>query len=242
VFVSPDEARINLLLDERVSLAEVARRTGIPFSVVREHRDARVHGHRASQALAGPGRCATTADEIRRLLADGLSRAEIGRRLDVSRSTVSYHAKQFGLEMDQKARRRYDWSLIQAYYDDGHSVRECMDHFGFSSASWTDAARRGDAVARPTSMPIAQLIRQSRSRTNLKRRLVEAGLLSTSCGECGINRWRGRRLALELHHLNGDGRDNRLENLTLLCPNCHSQTDSWGGRNSRRTGAQSAAG
>jgi 5-methylcytosine-specific restriction endonuclease McrA len=37
----------------------------------------------------------------------------------------------------------------------------------------------------------------------------------------------------EIHHINGGGKDNRLENLTLLCPNCHSQTDSWGGRNSR---------
>ena len=43
-----------------------------------------------------------------------------------------------------------------------------------------------------------------------------------------------RPLSLELHHINGVGQDKRLENLALLCPNCHSQTDTWGGRNRDR--------
>lgn len=67
-----------------------------------------------------------------------------------------------------------------------------------------------------------------------------AGLLPTHCQECGIAAWRGRPLPLELHHVNGDGRDNSLSNLALLCPNCHSQTDSWGGRNSGSREPESA--
>jgi 5-methylcytosine-specific restriction endonuclease McrA len=43
-----------------------------------------------------------------------------------------------------------------------------------------------------------------------------------------------------LHHINGDGRDNRLENLALLCPNCHSQTENWGGRAVTRRGRDAA--
>ena len=39
---------------------------------------------------------------------------------------------------------------------------------------------------------------------------------------------------MQLHHVNGDGRDNRLDNLELLCPNCHSQTETYGGRNGHR--------
>ena len=46
--------------------------------------------------------------------------------------------------------------------------------------------------------------------------------------------WRGKPLSMELHHVNGDGRDNRLENLRLLCGNCHAQTDNWGGRGRKR--------
>jgi 5-methylcytosine-specific restriction endonuclease McrA len=41
-------------------------------------------------------------------------------------------------------------------------------------------------------------------------------------------------LSLQLHHINGERHDNRLENLALLCPNCHSQTNTWAGRNGTR--------
>jgi HNH endonuclease len=81
-------------------------------------------------------------------------------------------------------------------------------------------------------MPLEELlIKGPRGRRNLKLRLIAAGLKENRCEECGISEWRDRPLSLELHHRNGEKHDNRLENLALLCPNCHSQTDSWGGKN-----------
>ena len=49
------------------------------------------------------------------------------------------------------------------------------------------------------------------------------------CGNNGI--WNNQKLVLQLDHKNGDNTDNRLSNLRLLCPNCHSQTDTFSGRN-----------
>ncbi|MEA2388845.1 MAG: hypothetical protein QOG41_1618, partial [Thermoleophilaceae bacterium] len=69
-----------------------------------------------------------------------------------------------------------------------------------------------------------------RNRSHIKLRLLGAGLKDGSCEDCGITQWRGRPLSMALHHVNGDGRDNRLENLRLLCPNCHSQTENFAGR------------
>ena len=63
---------------------------------------------------------------------------------------------------------------------------------------------------------------------------MQEGLKQNRCERCGITEWRGEPLSMQLHHVNGDGSDNRLENIVFLCPNCHSQTDTYGGRNGHR--------
>lgn len=64
----------------------------------------------------------------------------------------------------------------------------------------------------------------------IKERLKDLGI-KQCCSECGIDTWNGKKIPLELDHINGDSKDNSVENLRLLCPNCHSLTDTWRGKN-----------
>jgi hypothetical protein len=114
-------------------------------------------------------------DDVARLHAQGLSGRQIATHLGISPPTVCYYLRKLGVPRQRQG--RYNWKDIQAYYDQGNSVRACA----------------------------AQV--------------------------CGLNSWMGEPLSLALHHVNGKKHDNRLENLQLLCPTCHSQTDNFAGRN-----------
>lgn len=67
--------------------------------------------------------------------------------------------------------------------------------------------------------------------TQLKRALIESGI-EYKCAECPCTgEWNGRKLVLQVDHINGQYWDNRKENMRFLCPNCHSQTDTFGSKN-----------
>ena len=73
------------------------------------------------------------------------------------------------------------------------------------------------------------------NRNTLRRTIIQENLIPYKCAICGLTEWQGKTLSLELDHINGENNDNRLENLRFLCPNCHSQTDTYGSRNQKIT-------
>jgi HNH endonuclease len=79
------------------------------------------------------------------------------------------------------------------------------------------------------------LVEDSTYRTiwRLKLRLLREGILEYRCYVCGLTEWNGKPITLQLDHINGVNLDHRIENLRLLCPNCHSQTETFAGRNKK---------
>jgi hypothetical protein len=65
----------------------------------------------------------------------------------------------------------------------------------------------------------------------LKKRLLSENIKPHQCEKCGITHWNGEPTPLELDHINGISTDNRIENLRMLCPNCHAQTETYRGKN-----------
>lgn len=65
---------------------------------------------------------------------------------------------------------------------------------------------------------------------SLKLKLIRDGIKFAECESCHASNWLEGSVPLELHHINGDRHDNRLENLRLLCPNCHALTDNHAGK------------
>ena len=125
--------------------------------------------------------------------------------------------------------------LCTTSYRNFHQTIEALD----LDASHLPGTRYGSAClskGKPLLPLEEMLVRNSPHGNNhLKHRLLQEGVLKEKCSECGQGSvWRGNPLILQLDHKNGDGRDNRLENLRLLCPNCHTQTPTWCGKKFKR--------
>ncbi len=86
------------------------------------------------------------------------------------------------------------------------------------------------------AQPLSEILVEHSAFVNanhLRERLLREGLKQHRCECCGNTEWQGKPIPLELHHVNAVRDDQRLENLQLLCPNCHALTDNYRGKNKR---------
>ena len=177
--------------------------------------------------------------EIISLLEKEYSYTKIANILNVSKGLISYHANKikFGPPC---AKKYYDWTAIANDYHNGMTVRECRSKWGFSNGAWDKHVSMGLINTRNSNkyIPLDDVLKSldgrkmlSRERAKVKVKMLGEGV-SNCCSECSLkSEWNGKPLSFHLDHKDGNPRNNTRINLRLLCPNCHSQTDTYGWKN-----------
>lgn len=179
--------------------------------------------------------------DIIKLLNSGKSVCEIARLLKCSKSVVSYHKSKInGKNPPSKTYVNFDWNTIQQYFDKYDcSYVELKTRFEISNAHIRSARKHGLFKSHTIEKSkleyfLVKKFPKNFSTSRLKKRLIDENLLENKCSECGISgEWNGKELTLQLDHINGINNDNSLENLRILCPNCHSQTNTYAGKNKK---------
>lgn len=196
------------------------------------------------------------AFNIKKLLLEGKTQKEICFELSVAKSTVSYHAKNLKLGKRSFSRKLIDWQKVQSFHDAGNSMKEILDYFKISNSTFYSGIKRNKLVynklykyIRPRKLKNSIVFSDVTKVTNstLKRRIKKDKILKYYCSniECFLFEkenpvWNNKKLILHLDHVSGENSDNRIENLRWLCPNCHSQTDTYCGRNIKKKNASMA--
>ena len=105
------------------------------------------------------------------------------------------------------------------------AVKEMCQEKSFDVSHFSTELRKEDIDIEKIFIP------EYKSRETLKRNLII--LRGHYCECCGLSKWNEKEIPLQVHHIDGDSFNNTLDNLQLLCPNCHAQTDTYCGRNKK---------
>lgn len=144
-------------------------------------------------------------EEIRRVIAVSTNMSEAARCLNMNFFALRYRAKKLGIYKPNQGRSGIT-RLKHEYRDKIFSLDKILNG----------------------EYPNYQTVK-------LKKRLINEGIKDEVCEECGQGiLWNNKKLVLQLDHKDGNSRNHKLENLKLLCPNCHSQTNTFAGRNNKR--------
>ena len=111
--------------------------------------------------------------------------------------------------------------------NNSNTLKRLLDENNIDYSHFTGRAR----VYNNTSTSISEYLSNRVKITSgkLRIKLLTEELKENKCEICGITKWHGKPIVCQLHHIDGNNQNNNLENLQILCPNCHSQTENYCG-------------
>ncbi|MEX3099611.1 MULTISPECIES: HNH endonuclease signature motif containing protein [unclassified Streptomyces] len=208
------------------------------------------------------GRSAYTKERLEEAARGARTLSEACERLGVAGTTRSYirqRMKKLGVDVSHFERDGVKWTrdVLAEAVAASTTMREVLRRlglevvgghhthisrkvkaYGIDTSHFQAPSRRGER--RRSRSPEALLVEQPpdsarRVQSDRLRWAMSVSGIPEQCAFCGIEAvWLGEPLPLEVDHISGDWRDNRIGNLRFLCPNCHSTTDSYRGRGKRR--------
>jgi hypothetical protein len=123
------------------------------------------------------------------------------------------------------------WKEAMCYFRDNHGYKNIRDNSTLKKRCEKDNISTCHFYGGVRKVKLEKS-NKKHSAYHLKTRLIKEGLLENKCSICNLEpKWMGKPIALQMDHINGDRYDNTLTNLRILCPNCHSQTDTFAGKN-----------
>jgi len=114
---------------------------------------------------------------------------------------------------------------------DKYILKYEIDTSHFTGSIWNTGKRFREFGKK---FDIQDILVENSTYTNTNRlriRLINEGLKEEKCSNCNLSEWLSQKIPLELDHINGVNNDHRIENLRLLCPNCHALTSTYRGKN-----------
>lgn len=197
-------------------------------------------------------------EKILELKSSGYTNAQVSRMLDVSLSFVKRRGRKTFKEQEmrkkarEEAEKEFEQLVIEylpysnsyndlcsilgmrgvnSYYD---KIRKIITKNNLSTEHFGTIKKKRANKTKSYSNEEFFVSGASRNSSSTLKRLTN-GYREYKCECCGISEWNNKPLTLQIHHINGDNKDNRLENIQILCPNCHTQTDNYARSNSTKS-------